>query len=58
MVPPLNVVADNEVAVTVPACIVPPIAVPEKVMLFTNGDATRLTVGAFAVPPVVMFVPG
>ena len=34
------------------------ITVPEKVMLFTDGDATKLTVGAFAVPPVVILVPG
>ena len=47
--PPLIVAEDIDVVVTAPAWIVPPIAVPEKVMLFTNGDAVKLTVGAFAV---------
>ena len=58
IVPPDNVVADNDVNVPAAACTFPPIAVPENVMLFTDGDAARLITGAAAVPPVVMFEPG
>ena len=47
-VPALIVVADNAT----------PVAVPEKFKLLTKGESTRFTVGLFAVPPVVMFVPG
>ena len=47
-VPALNVVADKAT----------PVAVPEKLKLLIKGESTRLTVGLFAVPPVVIFVPG
>ena len=46
--PPLNVVALNEA----------PLATPEKLNPFKEGEATRFTVGLLAVPPVVIFVPG
>ena len=48
IVPPLNVVALNEA----------PLAIPEKLNPFKEGEATRFTVGLLAVPPVVIFVPG
>ena len=52
IVPPLNVAADNEVAVTVANC-----PLPERVNELKLGDATTEIVGAFAVPPVEIFVP-
>ena len=35
-----------------------PVAVPEKVNPFIDGDAVKLTTGKFPVPPVVIFEPG
>ena len=57
IVPPDKVPALKDVNVPAPACTVPPIAVPENVILFTDGEAVKFIIGEAAVPPVVILLP-
>ena len=55
--PVYGVIWKNWLAYTVVPVVADKKVFPDAVKLLTDGDATRLIVGLFTVPPVAMFVP-